>query len=306
VGTYPESQRAVPQAQSISSTSPGAGCSVLHTQRALENQAVRHPLQADAESREPGSNLTSTGFTHDFSRIPVHATPAVTASESPALGMTSGEASSSATAAPLTTGHAVNGKLTYNASITRGGPAPPPPFFGLTQSNPNLTKDWSITRKSGTFEVSAALKHSITYQVRPGTGPSNQTDIASATDSDIKKTNYPVVVSDLTPNASGRPPRTKFWAEDLTVEHELVHANDFKQNGPAALAKATTWLNGQTAANVEKVKTLLDPLIDHFASALRAAQSNEDREKHAYREGAPSYKTRADAIKAKGNKGEYK
>jgi hypothetical protein len=157
--------------------------------------------------------------------------------------------------------------------------------------------------------VNATFKHPITYQIRSGTGPTGQIDIASKTDADITKTNYLTVVSDLTPDKSdlnGRPPRTKFWAEDLTVRHELVHCNDDKKNGPGAMATVTTWLNGQTAANIGEVKTLLSALPGRFATALLAALSTEAGEKHAYGDGAPSYKARADAIKAKGDKGDYK
>jgi hypothetical protein len=105
---------------------------------------------------------------------------------------------------------------------------------------------------------------------------------------------------------NGRPPRTKFWAEDLTARHELVHAKDDKKNGPGALAKVTKWLNGQTAAKYGEVKTLLGAVPGRFASALLAALFTIDGEKHAYGDGATSYKARADAIKAKGAKGEYK
>jgi hypothetical protein len=104
----------------------------------------------------------------------------------------------------------------------------------------------------------------------------------------------------------GRPPRTKFWAEDLTVKHELVHAKDDRGNGPGAMATVTTWLNGQTAADVDGVKGLLSALPGRFATALLAALSTEDGEKHAYSDGADLYKARANAIKSKGDKGEYK
>ena len=133
-------------------------------------------------------------------------------------------------------------------------------------------------------------------------------DIASETDGDITKTNYLTVYSDLTPNMgdlNGRPPRTKFWAEDLTLRHELVHADDDKANGPAAVTTVTTWLDGQTAADAAGVRTHLGKIPGRFADALLAALSTEAGEKHAYGDGAPSYKARADKVKEKGDKGEY-
>ncbi|MCF6256967.1 MAG: hypothetical protein L3K25_11840 [Gammaproteobacteria bacterium] len=201
---------------------------------------------------------------------------------------------------------AVNASFTYSGSLSRGGATPS--GFGVTRSfNSNLSSV-AITPRPGTFDVAATFEHPITYQVRSGTGPSGQADIASDSDSDITNSNYPDVVTDLTPDMSdlnGRPPRSRFWAEDLTLRHELVHANDDHSNGPAAMSTATTWLNGQTAASVPDVNVLLGRLPNRFAAALLAALSTADGERRAYGDGASSYLTRANAIKAKGDSGGY-
>jgi hypothetical protein len=201
---------------------------------------------------------------------------------------------------------AINGAFTYSGSIAEGGAAPS--GFGVTRSFSSKLSGITITPNSGTFDVTATYEHPITYQVRASTGPSGQKDIASDTDGDITDTNYPTVVSDLTPNMSdlnGRPPRTSFWAKDLTLKHEKVHADDDKANGPGAMATVTTWLNGQAAANEAGVRTKLAALPGRFATALLAALSTEAGEKHAYGDGAPSYTARANSIKAKGDKGDY-
>ena len=201
---------------------------------------------------------------------------------------------------------AVKGAFTYTGSIARGGAAPT--GFGVTRSFSSKLTGVTITHTATTFDVAATLEHPITYQVRTGTGPRNQTDIASPTDPDITKTNYPKVHTDLTPDMSdlnGRPPRTKFWAEDLTLKHEIVHADDDKANGPGAMATVKAWLDTQTAADQAGVQTHLGKIPGRFATALLAALSTEDGEKHAYGDGAASYKARADKIKEKGDKGEY-
>jgi hypothetical protein len=201
---------------------------------------------------------------------------------------------------------AVNGAFTYSGSINRGGAQPS--GFGVTRSFDSSLTGIVITPTPGTFNVAATFEHPIKYQVRSGKGPDGQVDIASETDSDITKTNYPTVVSDLTPDMgdlNGRPPRTAFWAKDLTWAHELVHANDDNANGPGAMATVTAWLNSHVAASVPQVRTLLGALPGRFATALLAALSTEAGERHAYGDGAPSYKARADAIKAKGDRGEY-
>lgn len=204
---------------------------------------------------------------------------------------------------------AVKAKFKYSGSITRSTDTPSAGNFGETLSFDSKLTGITVTPKSKTFEVSATFEHPIIYKIRSGTGPAGQVDIASETDGDITKTNYPTVVSDLTPDKSdlnGRPPRTKFWAEDLTVRHELVHAKDDKGNGPGAMTTVTAWLNGQTAKDVGEVTTLLGALPGRFATALLAALSTEDGEKHAYGDGADAYNARAKAVKKKGDKGDYK
>ena len=105
---------------------------------------------------------------------------------------------------------------------------------------------------------------------------------------------------------NGRPPRTSYWAEDLTIKHELVHANDDKGNGPLAMVQVMAWLNGaDRVRRHRRHRRSCSQVPKRFAANLLAALSTEDGEKHAYGDGAPSYKARADSISAKGAKGDY-
>jgi len=72
-----------------------------------------------------------------------------------------------------------------------------------------------------------------------------------------------------------------------------------------AMVTTWAWLTGQTASSQAQVQGLLNQVPGRFASALLAALSTEDGEKHAYGDGAPSYRARANAIRAKGGRGEY-
>lgn len=201
---------------------------------------------------------------------------------------------------------AVSASFSYSGSIARGGAAPS--GFGVTHSFSSKLTGITTTLKKKVYKVSATLEHPIEWEVRSGTGPSGQVDIAGETDADITAANYADVATDLTPNMSdlnGRPPRDNFWAEDLTIRHEKVHAADDKKNGPGAMRVTTKWLATQTASSAADVTTLLGEIPDRFAAALLAALSTEDGEKHAYGDGAPSYKARAKAIKKRGDAGKY-
>jgi hypothetical protein len=136
----------------------------------------------------------------------------------------------------------------------------------------------------------------------------NETDIASATDPDITAANYPTVADDLKPNMSssgGRPPRTKFWAKDLTEVHELFHANDVKRLGPGAATAAVSWLSKNTATDAAGVQALVDQMPARVVQTL-AAGMGEPSEVRAYGAGAAAYTARSDEIRKSGKAGKYK
>lgn len=202
----------------------------------------------------------------------------------------------------------VGAGFTYYGSITRGGVSLPDDVFGRTLSFFSRLSEVTVTPDAGTLNVSAIFEHPIKFQIRSGIGPERQVDIASDSDPDINQNNYHQVGTDLIPNSSdlnGRSPREFFWAEDLTLRHELLHANDDLGQGPGAMGVVTTWLNSQSAAHAADVHALLAQVPGRFAQELLAGISTEDGERRAYGDGAPHYAARAQSIMRKGNRGEY-
>ncbi|HBL14860.1 MAG TPA: hypothetical protein DD379_26415, partial [Cyanobacteria bacterium UBA11162] len=202
----------------------------------------------------------------------------------------------------------INSTVTHVPSVARGGAGPS--GFGVTRSQIRFT-NVTITPSTGTFTVTGDLVHDITWQVRSGTGPSGQIDIQDENDSDITAGNYQQVARDLTPNMSsdnGRPPRTNFWAEDLTIRHELFHARNQREAsfGPQCTTAAQTWLNAQTAASAADIQnTLLRQALTEGIRVFNALVAAPTTEGDAYGDGAPLYRSRANAIKTKGDAGGY-
>lgn len=197
--------------------------------------------------------------------------------------------------------------MVYGSTITRGGSAGAG-NFGITNFGDLKIKDVAVTPMFGTFTVVGEISHKIVWQVRSGTGPGGQVSVGSETSPLIKKSNFAQVASDITPNMSdlgGRPPRTKFWSQDLTERHELFHATDVQGRGQTAVFVATHWLDTQTASTVADVNLLLKQVPVRAVAALVAGMG-VPAEHRAYGDGAPAYKTRADAITAKGAAGDYK
>ena len=199
----------------------------------------------------------------------------------------------------------IAGIVPYGATIV-GGAVPGPTEFGICRFGDVKVTGITVTTEKSVYQVRGKLENTITWGVHPTTD--NETDISSETDPDIKAANYTAVADDLTPNAAssgGRPPRSKFWAKDLTEIHEQFHADDVKRLGPGAATSAVSWLSSQTAATVLGVQALIDGMPARVVQTL-AAGMGEPSEVRAYGSGAAAYTTRADAIRTAGTAGKYK
>jgi hypothetical protein len=195
--------------------------------------------------------------------------------------------------------------LTYSPSISQGGAAPRASSFGVTRTRPavaNIAIAHDTT--ASVFNVTATVNNAITWTVQSR----GRTNIPNENAAAINSTNYTTVASDLTPNMSsdnGRPPRTQFWAQDLTEKHERFHANERATTyGQPAFEFAQTWLGTQTAADDAGVTTLVNQVPDKMHESYAASYA-PGKESRAYGDGAPSYQARADAVKTKGDGGGY-
>lgn len=201
--------------------------------------------------------------------------------------------------------------LTYDPQITNIAPPRVPTDFGRTDTRIEVNKS-SATQATGVFNVELYIDNVITYWVDGGT----RRDIASDSDPKITQANYPDVVRDLTPspapvNAGGttlyrnQPPRRQFWARDLTVKHELFHADENEKFGLTGAIEGREWLNRQTARTYDDVGRLLGTVSQIVARRILTAMAPPGVEQRAYNDGAPEYRRRAQAIRIKGDANGY-
>lgn len=207
----------------------------------------------------------------------------------------------------------VSATASYQTTVSRGGAGPS--GYGVTRStaawkNVNISSSFGTFFNSGVYTVTGDFEYKVRWQVRSGTGPSSEVDIANDADPDVKACNYQYIAKDLTPNMgdlNGRPPRDDYWAEDLTEKHELFHANERSTFGRDGATAAQTWLNTQTASSANQVRnTLLPQALDEGKRAINTRMAAPPgKEQRAYGDGAPSYLARATSIKTKGDAGDY-
>jgi hypothetical protein len=200
---------------------------------------------------------------------------------------------------------AISSNLTYSPSVTVSPDQPKAKTdFGFTWGNHISTAPGGkIHPTPKTFEVTQTYENAIVIKVYSDKGPHDQVNIESELDSDITKANLAKVAADLAPSAAGVPPRTRFWARDLTLIHEQFHATDGQTYCKAELASAQTTLNAQTAASMDDVKALLRPIPDQLVKGREKGMVGG--EERAYKAGTAAYKDRADKIKANGAAGKY-
>lgn len=291
----------------LSETSKGVSVSTgAALQRKLGNQAVMRLLRVqpamavsrDDNSRTPDQNSrTHSDYNGKLSSDTGQSERSHLKDEASAAGGSAGDSKS------------ISAVLKYIPETKSDYLELAPGEFGLTQSNFGFYR--TLVEKDDRYEVTGNVKHLITWYVRSGAGPKNKKDIASENDANISRNNYLLVVSDLTPNMAvlgGQPPRLNFWARDLTKRHELVHVRDKADAGKKATADAEQWLSRQKAIDIDELKAVVDEAFEKVRSSY-GTQPLVDKvagEKHAYSEGAPAYKQRADAISAKGSRGDYK
>ena len=197
---------------------------------------------------------------------------------------------------------AIASTFAYTSTVKKAGATPPASDFGITR--PVFKMKISGTQDSSGFTLKCDVDGEITFQL----ASLGRTDIGSDSDPDITQANYAQVVSDLTPNTSdlnGRPPRTKFWAEDLTERHERFHATEDVSFGGAGVLLAEKWLNKQTAADQTEAVARANQALNIVKSKVDTEMAPPESEKRAYGDGASPYRSRATAIKTKGDAGKY-
>jgi hypothetical protein len=194
----------------------------------------------------------------------------------------------------------------FNDKIQRG--VLTPSGFGICNATTYRFINVVIVHLFSMFLVTGEFEYIVSWEVRVGTGPGSETDIAADTDPDITANNYQKVSSDLTPDMgdlNGRPPRDEYWAQDLTEIHELFHAREYVDYGRQGLQVATNWLRTQSASSATEVQNLLPEAVNRIVQTINVGMADPGSEERAYGDGAPLYQARADSIKRKGEAGDY-
>jgi hypothetical protein len=196
---------------------------------------------------------------------------------------------------------AVASTLNFGSKVKKGGASPNGSQFGVERVKYKVDKmKWTHDAATSTVNAEARVFLDIGW----GVHSLGRTNIPDENVKAVKKSTWQAVRDDLKPNASGRPTRTKYWAKDLTEQHEQFHGTDDIQRAQAYVPTAKAWLDGQTV-RAKKIKNDLKAHLETVRSNVEAdgwawyGTGGEDR---AYADGKASYQARADAIDARATK----
>lgn len=130
-------------------------------------------------------------------------------------------------------------------------------------------------------------------------------DISGANDADVKEATYCAIITDLTPDVTGRAPRQTYYSSALTIRHENFHVTEWKTAFGARFltfetsAEALTTAVSKTVETPSKALAILQPQIDSmFDTAFNGAKQDwiGTGENPAYGDGKSSYQALADSI----------
>ncbi len=200
---------------------------------------------------------------------------------------------------------AVQSMLASASSTTQGGVTLKPTVFGSEFATYSVDYiNWSSTTP-GTVNVSARVFLDCKWDVQDR----GRTNIPSASDAAVTKESWPKVVTSLTPNAKGNPPRADFWARDLTEKHEKFHATDDIGRATLYLPTGKAWLDTQTVSTPTgtsgkdaKVDGEVRALMSTLKGKVEAdgwAYYGTGGEDRAYADGKSSYESRVTDVKAR-------
>lgn len=202
---------------------------------------------------------------------------------------------------------AIASTLTYVPNIN---PILPPAVltkFGDTTTRVEVKRS-SGDSVNGKFEVKLVIDLVIDWWAAGG----NKKNIGSDTDPNITQANYPVVVADLTPSPTAvhrpgvdlfknQPPRSQYWAKDLTIKHDRFHVDENVKFGQEGADLAKNWMDRQTAKDLNEVGVLVGRASGIVANKILAAMAPPAVEQRAYDFGAADYTARVRAIKTRGD-----
>jgi hypothetical protein len=134
--------------------------------------------------------------------------------------------------------------------------------------------------------------------------PQGRKNVSAPRDPDVNADSWSQIAYDLTPAGSpARSPRVEHWCQDLTAKHERFHIQDwigaFRTHRPTT----ETWLRGQAASSSQDAVNLARDAVSLLATNVNTYMGSGDSspaEVRAYNDGAPSYRERANAVRARG------
>lgn len=192
--------------------------------------------------------------------------------------------------------------LAFGSSVTGGGPVGAGNFGEEHVKYKVDNVDWKTTK--GAVMVKARVFLDCTW----GTQAQGRTNISSGNDPNVKSTTWKDVAKDLKPDATGRPTRNLYWAQDITERHEKFHAKDDIRRAKLYLPAAKAWLNTQTLSVgtglIDSILTSvqLSLLVETMRQNIEAdgwAYYGTGGENRAYADGKASYQARVAAVKAR-------
>jgi hypothetical protein len=210
------------------------------------------------------------------------------------------ESGSSPGERPREKADAVKGNVGLGNKVTHAGAVGAGAFGEEHAKYQAKNTDFKQTKAAGRDVLE--VKSTMFLDIEWNTHNLGRKDVPGPKSAVVTKDTYSDVVSDLTPDATGRPKRTNYWAADLTSKHEQFHASDDIAQARLYLQTLKAWMNTQ---NVAADNASVTALVEQARGKIEADgwdHYNNGGEDRAYGDGKASYQDRVDKISARATK----
>jgi hypothetical protein len=202
----------------------------------------------------------------------------------------------------------VEGSFSFSSTVTPGqvnipdtahGYAEPTFTFGKAQW---VKKAFVNDFSDDLVTVTAPLTLECRWSIQATVMGRKRESVYNVDDEPVNSYNWGNIVRDLTPDATGKPPRELYWVPHITQAHELFHCTDYINRAKAYVPKAEDWFRTQTI-NIGDDKEIEAQVTDLLKGAKKKFETdalfhyNNGGEERAYSAGKGAYETLVNAIK---------
>ncbi len=168
----------------------------------------------------------------------------------------------------------------------------------MGRCDPDIGANFGVSHHGSQYELSIQLDIVYRWDIHHA----GRTNVLSANSAAVTRQSWSQVAYDLTPQQASprRSPRVRYWCSDLSAQHELYHAQDYRGAFGRYKSNVETWLGQRSVSSESAARTLCDQAVQRLIGLVTGYMGEGDYapcEVRAYNAGQAQYQARAGAVR---------